>query len=76
MAMVIPSDEVYCCHFNAVGSTIAMTDLAQVVQNKYTYDPFGEILDAEEAVSQPFTFVGQYGVMTEPNGFYYMRTRY
>ena len=25
---------------------------------------------------QPFKFVGQYGVMTEPNGFYYMRARY
>lgn len=76
MAMVTPADQVYCYHFNAVGSTIAITDLAQVVQNKYTYDPFGEILNAEEAVSQPFTFVGQYGVMTEPNGLYYMRARY
>jgi len=26
--------------------------------------------------TQPFKFVGQYGVMTELNGFYYMRARY
>jgi RHS repeat-associated protein len=25
---------------------------------------------------QPFKFIGQFGVMTEPNGFYYMRARY
>ncbi|MDA8325378.1 MAG: RHS repeat-associated core domain-containing protein, partial [Nitrospiraceae bacterium] len=25
---------------------------------------------------QPFKFVGQFGVMTEPSGFYYMRARY
>jgi len=25
---------------------------------------------------QPFKFVGQFGVMQEPNGFYYMRARY
>ncbi|MGO9370469.1 MAG: RHS repeat-associated core domain-containing protein [Syntrophobacteraceae bacterium] len=25
---------------------------------------------------QPFKFVGQYGVMAEPNGLYYMRARY
>ncbi|MBP6940668.1 MAG: RHS repeat-associated core domain-containing protein [Syntrophorhabdaceae bacterium] len=44
--------------------------------NTYAYDPFGKITDRQEQVGQPFTFVGQYGVMTEPNGFYYMRARY
>jgi RHS repeat-associated protein len=29
-----------------------------------------------EAVTQPFKYVGQYGVMVEPNGLYYMRARY
>lgn len=27
-------------------------------------------------MQQPFKYVGQFGVMTEPNGFYYMRARY
>ena len=27
-------------------------------------------------LSQPFKYVGQYGVMAEDNGFYYMRARY
>jgi len=31
MAMVTPSDEVYCYHFNATGSTVAMTDSSQTI---------------------------------------------
>ncbi len=77
MAMVTPSDEVYCYHYNATGSTVAMTDSSQTMVNKYTYDPFGKVTNQEETIiSQPFKFVGQFGVMTEPNGFYYMRARY
>jgi RHS repeat-associated protein len=75
--MVTPAGDVYTYHFNAVGSTIAMTDSGQTVVNKYSYDPFGNVAaNSVENVPQPFKFVGQYGVMTEPNGFYYMRARY
>jgi len=34
------------------------------------------VVAGSETVSQPFQFVGQFGVMAEPNGFYYMRARY
>jgi RHS repeat-associated protein len=74
--MATPADQVYCYHFNATGSTIAVTNASQTVVNKYAYDPFGNVADQVEAVSQPFKFVGQFGVMTEANGFYYMRARY
>lgn len=53
-----------------------MTDQTQAIVNKYAYDPFGNIANQVEAVTQPFKFVGQLGVMTEPNGLYYMRARY
>jgi RHS repeat-associated protein len=76
MAMVTPTNQVYTYHFNAVGSTIAMTDSSQAMVNKYAYDAFGNIVNQQETVSQSFKFVGQFGVMTEPNGFYYMRARY
>ncbi len=76
LAMVTPSNQVYSYHFNGTGSTVAMTDAAQSVINQYRYDPFGNIINQSETIPQPFTFVGQYGVMTEPNGFYYMRARY
>ncbi|MFA4916433.1 MAG: RHS repeat-associated core domain-containing protein [Syntrophales bacterium] len=55
-----------------------MTDGDQDIKNKYAYDPFGNIAAQQEAsgLSQPFKYVGQFGVMTEPNGLYYMRARY
>ncbi len=68
--------KVYCYHFNAIGSTIAVTDQTQAIVDKYAYDPFGNIANQVEAIAQPFRFVGQFGVMTEPNGFYYMKARY
>ncbi len=40
MAMVTASNQYYCYHFNAVGSTTAMTDQTQAMVNKYAYDPF------------------------------------
>ncbi|KUG21933.1 hypothetical protein ASZ90_008299 [hydrocarbon metagenome] len=76
LAMVTPGDQTYCYHYNGVGSTIAMTDNTQAVVNKYAYDAFGNIANQQEAVAQPFKYVGQYGVMTELNGFYYMKARY
>jgi RHS repeat-associated protein len=77
MAMVTPANAVYIYHFNAVGSTIAMTDSSQAMVNKYAYDPFGNIAaNSIENVQQPFKFVGEFGVMTEPNGFCYMGARY
>ncbi len=73
---VATSDSRYCYHFNANGNTAALTDMAQAVANSYAYDPFGTVLNQQETVPQPFKYVGQYGVMAEPNGLYYMRARY
>jgi RHS repeat-associated protein len=76
LAMVTTSDLVYSYHFNAIGSTVAMTDQNQNVVNRYAYDAFGFVRNQVETLPQPFKYVGQYGVMAEPNGFYYMRARY
>lgn len=82
LAMVIPGtppaqDQVYTYHFNPVGSTVAVTDQTQAIVNKYAYEPYGEVMSNKvETISQPFKFVGQFGVMAEDNGLYYMRARY
>jgi RHS repeat-associated protein len=76
MALVTPANKTYCYHFNQIGSTVAMTDMTPAMVNQYAYTPFGTIANQTEAIAQPFTFVGQMGVMTESNGFYYMRARY
>ena len=44
--------------------------------NKYAYDAFGKVLSQTEAISNPFKFVGAFGVMDEGNGLLYMRARY
>jgi len=76
LAMVTPAGDVYNYHYNAIGSTIALTDQSRTMVNKYAYDPFGAVINQVEAVPQPFKYVGQFGVMAEPNGFYYMKARY
>jgi RHS repeat-associated protein len=76
LAMVTSGGTPYCYHFDATGHTIALTDAGKTVVNKYAYTPFGVLAGEEEAVEQPFKFVGQFGVMTEDNGWYYMRARY
>jgi RHS repeat-associated protein len=76
LAAATLDDAVYCYHYDGIGSTVAITDEAGQVANSYAYSPFGIILDASEKFAQPFKYVGQYGVMAEPNGLYYMRARY
>lgn len=66
----------YSYHYNGIGSTIAITDQSQNIVSKYTYTPFGIIRESLQSPPQPFKYVGEYGVMTEPNGLYYMDARY
>jgi RHS repeat-associated protein len=75
LALVIPDGTIYCYHFDATGHTVALTDASRTVVNRYAYTPFGNA-NQVESIAQPFRYVGQYGVMTEPNGLYYMRARY
>jgi RHS repeat-associated protein len=74
--MVTPTGSSYTYHYNGIGSTVAMTDSSKAIVNKYFYTAFGVITNQQETVLQPFKYVGQAGVMQEPNGFYYMRARY
>ena len=60
----------------ATGNTVAITDGVENVVNAYDYSPFGMIISESEGFAQPFKYVGRLGVMSEANGFYYMRARY
>jgi RHS repeat-associated protein len=62
--------------FDATGNTAQVTGAGGAVLNTYSYTPFGEPLTAVEAVPNPFTFVGQFGVMKEATGQYFMRQRF
>ena len=71
-------NKVYFYHFDRTGSTLALTDSAGTVTDKYAYDPYGELLGHQGNNGQPFTFVGQWGVRQEGDSgvLYHMRARY
>lgn len=76
ISKITPSNESYHYHYDGIGSTIAISDSGGNIVNKYAYDAFGKVLDQVEAISNPFKYVGQFGVMDEGNGLFYMRARY
>jgi len=63
-------------HYDLRGSTVALTDLTGKVTDRYQYAPYGEMVKHEGTSATPFQYGGQYGVMTDSNGLYYMRARY
>ncbi len=66
----------YYYHFNHRGDTVAITDDQQDITAKYAYDEYGKQLTKTGLTANPFTFLGQLGVMEEGWGLYYMRARY
>ncbi|MGE5415470.1 MAG: RHS repeat-associated core domain-containing protein [Acidobacteriota bacterium] len=63
-------------HFDLRGSTVAITDQAGVVTDRYQYAPFGELVYHQGNTATPFLFNGRDGVMSDGNGLYYLRARY
>lgn len=63
-------------HYDFRGSTVAMTDEVGNVTHQYAYTAYGTVNAVQEEAFNPFRYVGQYGVMYEGNGLYYMRARY
>lgn len=77
LALATPQGDTYCYHFDATGNTVALTDQNRNIVNTYAYQPYGELTQVQtQTVAQPFTYVGQYGVMMENYGYYYMRARH
>ena len=64
-------------HYDTPGNTVAVTDDNGTVVESYNYDEFGATLTSSPAnSSNPFRYVGEYGVLDEGNGLLYMRARY
>ncbi len=62
--------------FDALGHTRELTDSAGSVANRYDYDPFGVPTIKEEAIANPFRYVGRFGVTAEASGLHLMRARH
>lgn len=65
-------------HYDARGSTVAMTDMSENISHSYSYDVYGAILSQNVPAGDDnlFKYVAAYGVMDEGNGLHYMRARY
>lgn len=61
--------------FDALGSTVGITNSAGTYVNRYSYLPFGETTTHEAALSNILQFGGEYGVTTDGNGLTQMRLR-
>ena len=63
-------------HFDLRGSTVAISDDSGMIVDTFEYDTYGKLLGHFGGTDTPFLYNGRDGVMTEPNGLYYMRNRY
>ena len=73
----IEGSSAYFYQYDGIGSTVAITDATGAIKNKYVYDDFGNVAtNSVEAVSNPFKYVGKYGVATDAPDLLYMRARY
>lgn len=70
------SGNTYYYHFDKRGSTIALTNSVGSITDTYEYDEYGVILNSTGTTENSFKYVGQYGVVTDSNGLYFMRSRY
>jgi RHS repeat-associated protein len=62
--------------YDGGGSIIALRGTTGASLNQYVYDPFGNPIFVEEAISNPYEFAGFYGVQREPDSDLFMRARH
>jgi RHS repeat-associated protein len=73
---ITPGGQVATYHFNIQGSTVALTDSEGNVTDSYAFDSFGVLANAAGVSSQPFRYLGRYGIMDDSTGLYHARARY
>lgn len=63
-------------HYDRRGSTVALSNKDGIITDRYSYDPFGKMLDHTGSSTTGFLYNGRDGVIDDGNGLYYMRARY
>ncbi len=71
-SQVSPAGSAGYYDFSLTGNTIGITSAAGTYANKYAYLPFGQTIPLATALANPFTFVGQFGVMNDGSGGFAM----
>ena len=75
LAQVSAADVARHYHFDQTGHTLALSDGAGAITDRYAYTPYGETSSSGAAIN-PFRFVGKFGVIDEGNGLHFMRARF
>jgi RHS repeat-associated protein len=62
--------------FDEIGNTVLLTDDTGALSDSYAVTPYGEVQDHFGTTDNPFTWQGQYGVIQEGTGLYFVRSRH
>ena len=77
VARVRPTQTTDFYHFDKTGNTLALTGADGRISAAYAYSPFGAVVKKSRADDDnPFTYVGEYGVIDEGDGLFFMKNRY
>ena len=76
LVAMVTEEGTFFHHFDALGSTMLLTDAAGQTAAAYAYSPYGAPAGSSGSVSNPFTFVGEHGVEDEGSGLYLMGRRH
>jgi len=78
VAAVIPEKGTFFYHFDPLGNTLALSDEKGKAVQSYNYSPFGRLSVSiqNSPFHNPFTFGGEYGVVDDGDGLYFMTTRH
>lgn len=63
-------------HFDIHGNTVALTNETGQVTDRYATDDFGTFENHQGSSTQPFVFMGAYGVQREAENLYWVRERW
>ena len=63
-------------HFDARGSTTAITNASGNITDTFAYDTYGKLISRTGTSEIIFAYNGRDGVVTDDNGLIYMRARY
>ncbi len=61
--------------FNLQGSTVGLSGSSGSYVNQYDYLPSGQLQSSIQSIENPFTYVGEFGLMTDASGLTSMTNR-
>jgi YD repeat-containing protein len=68
---VTADDATYFYHFDGDGNVVAVSNAAAGVVNRYRYDPWGQLVTANQTVENLFRMRGESGWVDDANGLVY-----